>query len=547
MFSRTSLRSLCIAVALLGASASHSLSNVVGLLSNYSNPLEDAAVLENSIVSMIHTDSKHMTADMKETVEKAINTLNTEIMANIDKSYKRNQEEIKEVMAAFVPCSRNLKDKKSAIATFNEKFEKIYKDLKKCIDDLPDGLTTRDATDTECTKVQKDRCEKKKIDCDKVGAIEREYEKYPPECKEKKKSGYVGWIYWNKEALENLLGRHDDAMKTCSDSTGKCEEKTAECTTIHTMFLDRRKQCHNLQTALEINTCKRVAKELEARTSYPTCYNDALAAYKKLMVILRQASIERTDQWRALQRITCFLGVFTKDSDDKDAEISRCRMKVWTTDKYNLYLPPAPQMGSTPGVGHFACTPEYVAKYYEIASFKRWKVGERCEWCAAHKPTPPPTPVPTPVPTPFPTPPPTQKPTPPPTKYRGQGCWVRIYTKKKFKGKNKQYTFRKSQCSIKGKPCYHVSYVGGNYNDKMKSWKAGGGQCHICFYKHANFIDLLGEYSQKSMKKSGKKLKQMSSVMIIDTRFDKKCPQYKSGKKKKKKKKSLLRRIFRFR
>lgn len=514
----------------LGANASHSLSDVVGLLSNYSNPLEDAAALEDSIVSMIRVDSKHMTADMKATVEKAINTLNTEIMANIDKSLTRNQQEIKEVMAAFVPCTRNLNDKKTAIDSFMKKFDAKLQDLTKCVNDLEDGLSIRSETDKKCEEVMEADCEKKKIDCDKVGAIEREYEKYPGDCKAKKKSGYIGWITWNKVALENLLKRHTDAMKQCSDSTDKCEKKTAECTTIHTMFVDRKKQCHDLQTALEINTCKRVAKELEARTSYPTCYNDAMAAYKKLMVVLRQASIERTDQWRALQRITCFLGVFTKDSEDKDAEISKCREKVWTTDKYNLYLPPAPNMLSTPAAGHFACTPEYVAKYYGTDSFKKWGVDKRCEWCAAHKPTPPPTPVPTPDPTPFPTPPPTEKPTPSPTKSRGQGCWVQIFKKKKFQGPSTTFSFQKSQCQSDGKPCYRKDYVGGNFNDQMKSWKGGGSQCRVCFYKHSNFLDFLGGYSMQSMEKSGNTLKQMSSLIIIDTRFEKRCPTTKNGK-----------------
>lgn len=465
-----------------------------------------------------------MTADVKTTVEKVINTLNTEIMANIMKSFDADKAEMKAIMLAFTVCERTRAGKVGAINSFTNKFDRKYKELQKCILGIK-GEYNKEKADEACKHVKIGLKGNKKLKCDEEAVIQDSFPKYPPECRDKKKLGYAGWIYWNHEALKSLLKRHDDAMQECSKAGDDLDVKEKECKNTKTLYLNKKKVCKDLQTLIETTTCTRLSIIKETRVSYPHCYNDALAQYKKLTVLLRGSEIERTDQWRALKRITCFLGVFTLDAEDKSAKITKCREKVFTTDEYNLVLQPAPAMLPPPKQLPFACTPEYVAKYYDAKKLGG-KIEKQCEWCGGNEPTPPPTPMPTADPTPFPTPEATAKPTPPPTKARGEGCKITFFIGKNFGGgvgKTLKWTNPKDNMR-------RLHYVTGAFNDKIKSWKAKGDQCKFCFYEDSNNKGkLLGSRRAVKEKDAGAALLPTSSIIIIDTRFTKFCPDKKMG------------------
>lgn len=280
---------------------------------------------------------------------------------------------------------------------------------------------------------------------------------------------------------------------------------------------------------MELNSCRRLEYTVRINKNYPSCYNPALSAYQRLVVLLRKKEVQRLDEWRAVQRIKCFLTVFSggSSSTSTSEKIDACRKKKFHTDKYDLNYWDAPGKYGPLKVQPYACSADYVAQYYRNKFHNKYAPANECKWCSAHRPTPPPTPELTPEPTPWPTPPPTAKPTPAPTKARGEGCKVKLYRRKNFGGTPLTIKFDNKDCG-NDKYCYGKAFIGHNSNDKTKSWKAEGDQCKFCFYKHANYYDLLGSHLATEVKDNGPAIQQLSSVRILDMRWQQFCPLKKS-------------------
>lgn len=226
--------------------------------------------------------------------------------------------------------------------------------------------------------------------------------------------------------------------------------------------------------------------------------------------------------WTSVQRARCLLNLVGTPGEDKSQQIDDCKHANISTTEYDLIYWPAPLRRAETRIDPYACTDEYMLRYYAF-QFDRSAPIARCSWCKDVQPTSPPTALPTPLPTSFPTPPPTAAPTPMPTRGRGEGCKLTMFKEEHFKGQHETLKFDLKKC-VKGHICSGTDYIGGFMNNHVKSWKASGSQCKFCFYGVAEYHHFLGARRATAVRRSSKRFRKVSSVIILDTRYDTNCP-----------------------
>lgn len=490
---------------------------------NSSDPMDSLMKLQNDIVAMITADSKELSADMTKTVKSTIEMLDKEVNTSIKKSHLADTKALRALKEAFEKCSRGRKQYVMRINGREIQRSRILAKMRKCkIGSRPETEETRLKTWIASKANARDACFEQKTSCDKWA----EHAANPPvqECKRYAKAGYVPWIKGNAVRLWlNWIQRHDYLQKICTRNRKKCIDARKKQRADKNKWLMKRRTCRALQERHELWSCKILDETLSVNSYYPNCYNPALSAYQKEVVLLRKQEANRNYEYISLARVKCYLNVFTlTDATKKTAELNKCRATDFSTTKYNLNYWPAPDKQPMMGKRPYACIQDFRSKYY--TGFPLGAPVNKCQWCSAHTPTPPPTPEPTASPTPFPTPPPTAPPTPPPTLAKGEGCEITFFSKKHFRGTKGTWKFPGTK------------FVGAMMNDKLQSWKAKGSQCKFCFYKHSKYIKFLGDrLAAKSSKLSDKPfakglepervmMKQVSSIRILDMRYTRNCP-----------------------
>lgn len=499
------------------------LQNFVGKV--IAEPFYNFTAFEEEIVAMINTDSEHMTDDMRATVERTVKMLDNEVVGKIIKSHKADKQTLKSLKDNFEMCEEDRKSTTYKIERMEHKFGKTHRKLVKCRT-TRDGEADRHKHYVECKDVEKGLKHEMEQQCEESAAEIARFQGLAGDCKSHGKMGYANFVTWNEEAFENQIEKHDKELAECDTATTAYKNKVRLCAQKYMVWQHKKGTCKQEQGYIELNSCKRLDITLGLNRRYARCYTPVLSSYQRLIPKLKQAQKERNEEWSAVARIKCFLKVFTiKGNKEKTDQIENCRQKTFGTNEYNLFYWPAPHKKARKEIMPYACTDKYVALHYTNRFDDKWAPKTKCRWCSAHKPTPPPTPEPTPMPTPFPTPPPTTAPTPSPTKAEGQGCWIEIFTKKRFKGAslNIRYKKKSSQRYITDK----IIQRGG-----LVSWKAGGSQCKFCFYAKSGFFgQLLGSrIAPKKGASSAPSLIRTKSIKIIDKRFATRCPRTQSGK-----------------
>lgn len=492
---------------------------------NSSGPIDSLMKLERDMISMITTDSTELGADMKKTVKNTITMLDKEVMGSIKKSFKADTKALAALKAAFDKCASGRKRYKLKISSKARVGRNTYTRLRNCKVGQRESESLRYREWQACEKLLTEEKQNRKIQCDEFNEISGQWSSKVKKCHQHGKSPnkYVAWIYWNKEEWKTGIDKYDKEEKECVDARAKVRATRKKCRKLKYKWVLKRRFCWSVQEQLEQNSCRILDNTMSVNEFYPNCYNPALSAYQREVVLLRKQESNRNYEYTALERVKCYLNVFTLPAGSKTKELAKCRATDFSTTKYNLNYWPAPAKLPTMGRRPYACQESFLAKYY-VKKFDQYAPVNKCEWCSAHTPTPPPTPEPTPVPTAFPTPPPTAPPTPPPTLAKGEGCKITFYSKRNFRGKRGTWAFPGTK------------FVGAKMNDKLQSWKGVGSQCKFCFYKHSNYITSLGNRLAAKVKKMSTKsikqgveseetmMKQVSSIRILDMRYTKDCP-----------------------
>lgn len=499
-------------------------------------PAENFTKIEDDIVAMILAEKGKKYSRENSAVEKTIKMLDDEVISKVEWSFKTDKQTLYDLRKLFSKC-QNLRNTEQLKITLSEGvFNTQWNMLKKC--KRAEGESNprtflaseagRNKTWKQCLSVEASLLEDKEKECGEFNSVEEELLGMPARCKSETSGGYLKFITWNRDTYGELYRRYDKEMKECTEATSAHTVKKAECEQKKLMYTITKAGCDAQQHNIELNSCRRLEYTTSINKNYPSCYNPALSAYQRLVVLLRKKEVQRLDQWRSVQRIKCFLRVFAPKANEIAETIETCRAKTFHTDKYDLNYWDAPTKYDPLIVEPYACSVDYVSRYYTNKFDDKYAPATACRWCSAHRPTPPPTPELTPEPTPWPTPPPTAKPTPVPTKARGEGCKLKLYPQKNFGGTPLTIKFDETACAD-DPYCYGMWFVGQDANDKTKSWKAEGDQCKFCFYKHANYYDLLGSHLATEVKDNGPAIQQLSSVRILDMRYEQFCPLKKSG------------------
>lgn len=523
---RSAFAIVLVACSLPGAFSFSLQDSLQEIEDNSSGPIESLMKLERDMISMITTDSTQLGVDMTKAVQSTIDLLEKEVEGSIKKSWQADTQALAKLKAAFDKCASGRKSYTLKISSKTSQEALSYTSLLTCKVGRHDSESVRYRKWQSCEKLLSEETESRTIKCNEFNEVSGKWNVNVDGCRGHGKSPntYVTWIHWNKDNWKNAIHIYDTKERECVKARAKVKETKDKCKSLKQKWTNKRNSCHSLQKGLELISCRILDNTISVNEFYPNCYNPALSAYQREVVLLRKQESNRNYEYTALARVKCYLNVFTLPEGSKTTELAKCRTTDFSTTKYNLNYWPAPAKLSAMARQPYACQDNFLAKYYEN-KFDQYAPANKCEWCSAHTPTPPPTPEPTPVPTPFPTPPPTAPPTPPPTLAKGEGCKITFYSKKNFEGKKGTWAFPGTK------------FVGEKMNDKLQSWKGVGSQCKFCFYKHSNYITSLGNRLAAEVKKLSTKsitegvdseetmMKQVSSIRILDMRYTKDCPE----------------------
>lgn len=483
---------------------------------------------EEELIDMIKQDSKYLNSDIKNAVAKTVQMLDHEVLQRIEESHSTDMIQLALLRDSFRKCERIRQMRADSIEHAERAFDTVYELFHSCkVGDK--GESKKHKASHDCDSVKKVLLQKKNIECAQLDRLTFEYPKLPGRCMDQARNGYIAWIYENLNLYGDLNKKYEQQLPKCREAQIAYTVKLLECAMRRKEWTNKKRECDAIQRTVESSTCTKVAHTKILNQEYPDCYHPAWSAYKRIIVLLRKAEQSRLDEWRALQRIKCYLNVFTMAGDKKDEGLHRCKHSVFNTTKYNLFYWAGPSKAPLKGLSPYACTHEYKAKYYKN-KLDKWAPAAKCVWCKNYRPTPAPTLEPTLVPSHFFTPRPSTAIAPPPTqaRTRGEGCQLIMYKGKGLTGERLSIRFNATACR-ESQPCFGMNFIGDSMNDRMQSWSAKGSQCKFCFYKHEQYYDLVGESNATDVLNGGERMMETTSVIILDTQYDRRCPEKRSA------------------
>lgn len=386
-------------------------------------------VLEEDVLSTLTMD-KAQAAYRTQVIKDTMKMLEDEVLDKIHKSYNNDHKVLMSLQQSFQLCHSMRTTRLLKINSVEKEFKEIFGDLKVCRS--REKVIREDRL--ECDELLASLVADKNQKCNEFDRVEDELGNIPKECKATGNM-YVPFIRGNEGLFSAKFSEYSTKRQECQDAKTKAKEKKPVCMAKLLQQRARKYQCDVNQKKYEDNSCERLSLTKNVNKLYTSCYEIAMAKYKKELITLMKNEKTRLDEWRALQRIKCLLQLLV-DGGVTSEKIEECRLKDYFTSFYNLPVwQPMEKMASYE-TKDFACLSEFTSVYDDLDSKPR-----KCNWCDGYKPTPQPTPFPTDKPTPLPTKRPTPRPTPNPTYPKYDSCHVKLYQHVDY-NKHSQWVWR---------------------------------------------------------------------------------------------------------
>jgi len=141
--------------------------------------------------------------------------------------------------------------------------------------------------------------------------------------------------------LDDLL----NAKEACEKATREFNAKDKECKKLHLDWKNKKKECNDLQDAMDDSSCKAAIGAKDACESYAECYTSKKDAYDNLEKMVKQEEIDRKGEWKGLKRMQCLIVAFA-DGKVEESEVVACKDKTHTTDHLTIKYPGIPSLAS---------------------------------------------------------------------------------------------------------------------------------------------------------------------------------------------------------
>merc|ERR1719162_2041361 len=136
-----------------------------------------------------------------------------------------------------------------------------------------------------------------------------------------------------------------NAKQACEKATKEFNDQDAKCKKLNADWRNKKKECNDLQDAMDDASCKAAVAAKDACESYAECYTSKKQAYDTFEKMVKQEEIDRKGEWKGLKRMQCLIVAFS-DGKVEESEVVACKDKTHTTDHLNIKYPGIPDLES---------------------------------------------------------------------------------------------------------------------------------------------------------------------------------------------------------
>lgn len=267
----------------------------------------------------------------------------------IKKAKKREQGLLDDTIKAFNSCVKFMSKVSLAISEGQGKIKALFMDSRKC----SQKIRPMYAKVLRCPKVvnaKKDGVKKE----NQLVKIMGKRKFVPKTCKKQAGEGHLLWLKRMVNLVENRKKQLDNRGLRLDKHGVKLVKERRRCKKLILLYNRNRKVCVKKQTKLKARQCKLVGAIDLGCSGYKSCYNEAvktfLATVKKAKVLETHIKLE----WRALERIECYLKPFGNAKNNKKANLKALeacnKKKKYNTDHLDLKYHKMPKITKCPKI-----------------------------------------------------------------------------------------------------------------------------------------------------------------------------------------------------
>jgi hypothetical protein len=175
-----------------------------------------------------------------------------------------------------------------------------------------------------------------------------------------------------------------EAMQTFSGSNLQLAKRMdAMCKEAIEAVDEKKDDCNSMQAQYESGFCQWRVEVHETCHEYQTCYESAAASLDTAAETTEKNAESRKLEWKALQKIKCYIDVLISDDDDgKKEAMNKCQDLDPDMSHLDMVVPalPAPDSCDFASVSQFPCTDGFLSRYAGLSGVAT------CTACAALEP-----------------------------------------------------------------------------------------------------------------------------------------------------------------
>eukprot|EP00419_Tripos_fusus_P023365 CAMPEP_0172715516 /NCGR_PEP_ID=MMETSP1074-20121228/67590_1 /TAXON_ID=2916 /ORGANISM="Ceratium fusus, Strain PA161109" /LENGTH=346 /DNA_ID=CAMNT_0013540101 /DNA_START=82 /DNA_END=1122 /DNA_ORIENTATION=- len=286
---------------------------------------QPTAMLEVMVLDQLRSNESEHGPKKNDKFVKKVGEMVKSLKNGIKRAKNREQNLVYKSWDHFKSCTRIMSGLSLTVSRGQSKIMSLFRVARKCSKRIK-PLYARVLRCPKVVAAKKDGMKKESL----LVKTMSKHKFVPKTCKKEAGEGHLLWL----QRMVNLVSKRKlklDKSGYDADRHGvKLMKERRACKKMIVKYNKRRKVCVKKQKKLQSQQCKVVSSIAAGCSSYTTCYNEAVKSYlatmKKAKVLEKHIKLE----WRALERIACYLTPFSSAKKDKKANLKaleKCNAK----------------------------------------------------------------------------------------------------------------------------------------------------------------------------------------------------------------------------
>lgn len=352
------------------------------LLSHGENGLErpethaslEEMVVERAWYGMSGSDAKNF--------KKLVKALVDPMRSEIKKKKTRSQSLLDKSVKVVTACTEDFATQLALAERATLKFGEQRKKHRACRTKQAELISSTE----KCVDVAREKKEEVKLVKGVMKSMKRanKYKLNEKYCQKFGGEEHVTWLKRMRGNMKSMIRKVKSKKRRFLGMVKAGKKKGKGCKSALNKAKTQKKQCDKSGQKMDAYSCNAAVSVVRSCDKLDMCYPVALKAYKSLESTVRLEVNDYKVEWRAFDRIDCYLGALGKGKagSSNKTHLEYCSKYAIDTAHLDVKFPRIPKQPSCPKPAVYPCTAAYVkAEYDTLPSKARGK----CTICEAMK------------------------------------------------------------------------------------------------------------------------------------------------------------------